>query len=87
MLEHSEVAVIRYLIEECGVNVHTMDDYALRWASYMGHLNVVQYLVEQGANVHASDDLALRWASGNGHMEIVQYLVERGANIHAQNAE
>ena len=30
-----------------------IDDYALRWASENGHLEVVKYLVENKANIHA----------------------------------
>ena len=32
-----------------------MNDYALRWASENGHLEVVKYLVENKANIHADE--------------------------------
>jgi len=38
-------------------NIHTQDDYALRWAAGNGHLDVVKYLVEKGANIHAYNEL------------------------------
>ena len=74
-----------------GANIHGQSDYALRYASENGHLDVVKYLVEfkpDGANIHAQNDDALRWASNNDHLDIVKYLVELkpdGANIHAND--
>ncbi len=74
-----------------GANIHDQSDYALRWASYYGHIEIFKYLVElkpDGANIHAYDDAALRWASEEGHLDIVKYLVDLkpdGANIHTQN--
>jgi ankyrin repeat protein len=50
-----------------------------------GHLETVQYLIENGADIHADNDYALQWAAGNGHLDVVRYLVENGADIHADN--
>ncbi len=58
-----------------GADIHAGDDWALRWASGNGRLEVVKYLVEHGANIHALDDDALRWASLNGHLDVVRYLI------------
>jgi hypothetical protein len=66
--------VVKYLVLECGADVHARGEEALRVASFDGHLDVVQFLVECGANVHAEDDYALRAASTNGHLEVVEYL-------------
>ncbi len=74
-----------------GANIHARNDYALRYSSENGHIEVVKYLVElkpDGANIHTDDDYSLRWASRNGHLDIVKYLVELkldGANIHTRN--
>ena len=57
-----------------GADIHADDEGALQWASQNGHLEVVQYLVEQGADIHAYDDYALRMASWHGHLEVVKYL-------------
>ncbi len=57
----------------------------LIFASEIGHLPVVKYLVENNADIHSRDDCALRWASEGGHFPLVKYLVEHNANIHAQN--
>jgi len=64
-----------------GVDIIADDNYAVRWASEYGHLDVVKYLVEHGADITADNNYAVRWASLNGHLEVVKYLVEHGADI------
>ena len=57
---------------------------ALVYASYEGHLETVQLLLEAAANKDLADDddryTALNSASGEGHVEIVRLLLEAGAN-------
>ena len=53
------------------------------WASYEGHINVVEYLVSCGANVDALDEhgiSSLSWASGRNHVDIVALLLRAGAS-------
>ena len=49
-------------------------------ASFKGHLEIAQLLVERGSNVNAARtddaDTALMWASEFGHLKIAQLLVE-----------
>ncbi len=54
-----------------GADVRVDDDSAVRWASLMGRLEMVKYLVSLGAEVRADDDLAVDWASSHGHLEVV----------------
>ncbi len=70
-----------------GDNIHTDDDYALRYSSQNGHLDIVKYLVDLGANIHAQSDAALRNSSRNGQIEVVKYLIGVGANIHTKDDE
>ena len=74
---------IKELICE-GADIHAREDFALRWASENGHLEIVKFLMENGADIHAENDCALRWASENGHLEIVKFLIENEADIHAR---
>ena len=62
------------MLIENDANIHADDNYALKYASDYGHIDIVNLLIERGANIHAENDYALRWASYNGHIEIVKLL-------------
>ncbi|MEK0338404.1 MAG: ankyrin repeat domain-containing protein, partial [Nitrosopumilus sp.] len=70
---------------EDGADVHVTNDYALRFASYYGHYDVVALLLDNGADVHNVKDFALRFASEYGHYDIVALLLDNGADVHAQD--
>ena len=79
---YGKLDFVEYLLA-AGADVHTYDDYALRWASENGHTEVVKILLAAGADVHASNDSALQWASINRHTEVVKLLLAAGADVHA----
>jgi ankyrin repeat protein len=61
------------------VNIHLKNDYAFRWASYNGQLNIVKYLMETTkVNIHAGENGALRWAYNNNHLEVIKYVLNIG---------
>jgi len=66
-------------------DVTAANNYAIKWASQNGHLEVVKYLVKKGADITANINYPLRWASKNGHLKVVKYLVKKGADITADN--
>jgi hypothetical protein len=43
--------VVKYLVS-LGADIRSEDDYAVRWASKYGHLEMVRYLVSQGADIY-----------------------------------
>ena len=53
-------------------------NYALEWASYYGHLELVKQVIKAGANPNASNGIALQMACRNGHTDVVKYLIELG---------
>jgi len=69
----------------CGADVHTSNDYALRWAAHKGQKHAVLALLAAGADVHADNDDAMRYASSHGCIFIVETLLDAGANIHAED--
>jgi len=79
-----DVSTFEYLINQ-GADIHTKNDYAVRWASKNGHLDVVQFLISKGAYIYAKNNYAVRLASENGHLKVVQLLISMGADIHAEN--
>lgn len=52
-----------------------------------GHLEIVNFLVENGADLSARDNYAVEWASGNGHLEIVKFLIEKDTIIDDHTGE
>jgi len=67
-----------YLSIPWAVSIHTVTAflyYALQYAAFNGHLNVVKYLCQQGADIHANNDDAFRWSAYNGHLNVVKYLL------------
>jgi len=75
--KHGHIAVVRKLIDQENADVGARGNYALRYASENGHLEVVRLLLDKGADVSADDNYALRWASRYGHLEVVRLLKER----------
>ena len=60
----------------------------LHSASYLGHLEVVQWLVSKGAPVDARANLGfqpLHAACSAGHLEIAKFLVAQGAIVDARD--
>jgi len=51
------------------------DNYAIRFATAFGHLEVVKYLCSlPGVNPAADDNCAIRYAAKKGHLEVVNFL-------------
>ena len=78
---NSHLEVVKYLIENCGANVHTQNNSALCDACSDGHLEVVKYLIEKcGADVKNTNDEAIKRAVRINSPELIKYLIEHGAN-------
>ena len=63
-----------------GVQLASVDNYAVRWAARLGHTHILRYLCEahaaHGVDPHARDHHALLLAAGNLHRDAVRYLCE-----------
>lgn len=67
-----------------GANFELGASTPLMEAAQIGHVDLVEYLLECRADVHArtvSGDTALTYACKNGHRDIVDLLIHFGANI------
>jgi hypothetical protein len=59
------------------VDPSTSNNYAIRWASYNGHIEVVNRLLEDSrVDPSAENNEAIREASLNGYIEVVNRLLE-----------
>jgi ankyrin repeat protein len=65
-----------------GIDCNAFNNFALRYASENGNLEIVNYLVNHGANVNAVNGYAFRSACRNGHLEVAKCLLAHGANIY-----
>ena len=84
--QNNQIDKLKNLLSQ-GADIHTDNDFVLRYSAGYGHLETVKLLFAQGANIHANDDEALRESAYYGHLEIVKFLLEHGANIHANDDE
>lgn len=65
--------------------IHDATNYILEWSSGCGHLEIVEYLLENKSHSQIFNIRALQSSATNGHLEIVKLLVEHGVDIHAKN--
>ena len=79
-LFYSYLHAAEYLIK-AGADIHAQDNYALRFASYHGNLDVVKYLIRAGADIHAWNDSALSLAASQDHPAVVDCLIEAGCSF------
>ncbi|KAJ6602411.1 ankyrin repeat domain-containing protein [Mycena vulgaris] len=82
------VKTAKFLLNETSI-LQLSDNQEIIVASYYGHLQMVQLLVDHGVNVNAQSGQcgALQAASYKGHKKIAQLLLECGANVNAQGGE
>ena len=65
--------MVEYLHKN-GADITADNNYAVKWASANGHLEVVKYLHENGADVTGNDNYAVMHAAENGYSDVVRYL-------------
>lgn len=63
----------------CGIDIHSCNDLALRSAKESGQNEAVIFLLENGANINVlDDDSALRYSSLRGDSQTVKRLLDKG---------
>ena len=66
--------------------MHSNESGPIHAASLQGHIEIVQFLVQNGANIEALgtwDETPLHLAAENGHLETAKFLIQNGANVDA----
>jgi ankyrin repeat protein len=95
-IKANDVAKVQKTISKDRANVkETRGTIALSQAAHLGHLKIVQVLIEFGAEVNDEDkvlypsEAPLAEAAAQGYLEIVRVLLEAGAevNIHSNDPE
>ena len=78
--------IVKLLFKEIDVQSEWIQ-LALMFASYYGHVEVVQCLKEQvGVKIQDENEMtSTMWASSNGHPQVVGLLLKDNADVNAQN--
>ncbi|KAJ3230883.1 hypothetical protein HDU81_004158 [Chytriomyces hyalinus] len=80
--EYGHTEIVKLLVKSGRMDVHTQEEYALRWAVARGQTETVTYLCQAGAAVDAMGGFALRHAVQMDFEEIVDVLLAYGADIN-----
>ncbi|MCL7050527.1 hypothetical protein MKW94_015070, partial [Papaver nudicaule] len=80
--------VLDYLIQELGIDVDLKDERgdSLTYATVVGNMNTVEYLLGKGADPKMSNTngyTPLHCAAEKGHTEILTRLLSRGVDVNA----
>ena len=67
---------MKLLIEnDANINIKDSGDWTpLIMASFYGHLDIIEYLLENGADINSDDTTAIDIAREREHFDIVEYL-------------
>lgn len=79
--------IVKYLVEDYNLTVHSRNEKALRLAAAHGHVGTIEYILSQGADVHAYHDQALQIAAEYGNTDAVECLVRWGADVCANGSK
>lgn len=66
-----------------GADVHYQNDLALRYAVYLGYIDITEALLKRGANVHADDETPLFVAVKAKDAALMDLLIDKGADVRA----
>ncbi len=72
------------LIEKYDIDIHTNNNFPLRWTAKNGCDGSVKWLISKGADIHAWKDEALFWAVEYKHGSTAEILLTHGANPFAR---
>lgn len=80
--ENGNLRVVKFLVEEFGVDPAGNENMALRVASQNNKLNVVSYLLQQGVDINSGPNTgnALVLAALLGDVDTVKFLIENNAD-------
>ena len=68
---------------EHGIDVHALEDYAIRISCQNGYYEIAKMLIEYGADIHVNKDIAFIKSAFYGHYNIVKLLLGTGIDTSA----
>ena len=74
-VKDNDIKNVKLLLNDSMVDPSAADNYAIRWASYKGQLDVVKLLLnDPRVDPSDSNNQAIRVASDQGHIDVVKLL-------------
>lgn len=77
LIEHDNLPMLKYLIEEKGYDFHGDDELLLAYACRAENEHIMQYLYDLGADIHAGNNKAYWWALDYS-LKGIQFLEQHG---------
>ncbi|RKP17632.1 ankyrin [Rozella allomycis CSF55] len=87
--QKGNLLAVKYWIEEQGCDINVKDQYeatALHWAAINGHLDVIQYLIDNNANLNAMGGTTPSTPLIQGVIPATAMLLKAGANVNEEDA-
>lgn len=79
--EKGYLHIVRFVMEQVGLNIRIQNNACLRFASQNGYCEIVRYLISRGLtleDIRSCNNYALHNAMYNNHLETVQFLMSQG---------
>lgn len=73
---YNEIQVAKYLLHHCGADIHTKDDYGIRWACINNNNELAKYLLSSHElTEHADVRAAFSACCSFGNKHIIDFLI------------
>jgi Ankyrin repeats (3 copies) len=84
-IDNRHLNIVKYFIEECGINVNIDHGYLLMNSIVSGSLEIIKYFFENGANIEMFIDIFISDLINSKlriSIEMLEYFVGQGADLH-----
>lgn len=80
---YGQLDVVKYFVEEMGVDIHIMNEKPLKSAVIQGYTSIAKYLIDKGADVNVENGSLFYSAWHNMQMDMVRLLVKEGLDLQS----
>jgi hypothetical protein len=80
---YNQLEIVKYLIEDMGVDVNINDDYALKNAVINGRTDITEYLIDKGANVNYRNGYLFYISWDKMEADMCRLLVKKGLDLQS----
>jgi hypothetical protein len=80
---YGQLDVVKYLVEEKGVDIHILDELPLKNTVINGKTDIAEYLIDKGANVNVENGRLFYAAWDCMHVDMCRLLVKKGLDLQS----